>query len=636
MTNNEVKEKKNSKIKYIIVFGIIIIFVISLFCKSKNTDIKHVNKILPQKYYMISCLDSNCDGIVAYKGSKLGKSKITLLNNKGDIVAKYKDVYDAKEKTVKEPISLGKNFFIYKKVNSNTGNIVGYSIGNKKGKEVYSTENYLKVLTNNLVLMNETNKGLDSYSLLNSKGNIIIKNINNLDMYANNTIISLEKDGEKEILDEKGNLILSNYYVAKEFLDENGKTDFLLVEDSKNNSYNYFSIKDLKIVGDSFQNYTKNTDGTLTITKKENNNTVKYILYKDGKQKLIKNSMTQSEMANELKKKIDSKKYNIYTLSINSESQKYVFVDELSSKAFGIYDIKNNKFIKIFDYKQGTSSVYSSVSKINNDNSNYYQISCSTYSCDKNEFYVYDLSKAKVLYKMVDESLKIQNYYQYNKDYKVIKYSYSSSNDKYQGKYVLYDKNNKEIIISNNMITVIDEKLLIGSDLGTSSLIIYSSKDNKVLNNDASLASRITIEDKVYYKYQKDSKNIIVNDKAKEILNIDSKIDLIYSDKSIVYISGNKINIIDGSTGKTKKYKLRKNEKLNDASGDLIPPYNGALFINNSVNNKVKIINSKGKIIKKIKKSEIQSVYKTKDNNVLIITKNDSSNIPKYGLYLAK
>ena len=123
---------------------------------------------------------------------------------------------------------------------------------------------------------------------------------------------------------------------------------------------------------------------------------------------------------------------------------------------------------------------------------------------------------------------------------------------------------------------------------------------------------------------------------VKHILNIDSKIDLIYSDKLITYINDHKINIINGSTGKTKKYKLRKNEKMNDASGDLIPPYNGALFINNSVNNKVKIINSKGKIIKKIKKSEIQSVYKTKDNNVLIITKNDSSNIPKYGLYLAK
>ena len=57
---------------------------------------------------------------------------------------------------------------------------------------------------------------------------------------------------------------------------------------------------------------------------------------------------------------------------------------------------------------------------------NYYQVSCSTYSCDKNQFYVYDLDTNKVLYKISDSKLKIQNYYQYGSDYKVVKYSYSS------------------------------------------------------------------------------------------------------------------------------------------------------------------------------------------------------------------
>ena len=94
--------------------------------------------------------------------------------------------------------------------------------------------------------------------------------------------------------------------------------------------------------------------------------------------------------------------------------------------------------------------------------------------------------------------------------------------------------------------------------------------------------------------------------------------------------------MFNASTGKTKKYRFRNNEKMNDASGDLIAPYRGALFINNSANNYVRVVNSRGNIIKTIKKAEIQNIYKTKDNNVVIITKNDSKNITLFGLYIAK
>ena len=637
--NNLIKKIKNNKIKSLIILVslIIILGIIIVVIKNINSDeIKKVSKILPSKYYAIDCLDSNCDGIAAYKGNKTGKSVVTLLDGNGNKVAKYKDIYNSNAKVKKEPYELGKDYFIFKKVNSNTNKVKGYSIANKKGKETYSTENRLKVLNDNLILMDDVNKSIKGYSILNSKGKILLKNINDYEVYANGKVIFADVEGTKEILDEKGKILLTDYFVATDIYDENDELLYLLVEDSKNNAYNYFSIKDLKIIGDSFQNYIRNNDGTLTITKKENNSTVKYLLYKDGKQKLIGEDKTQSEIASELKKNIDTKKYNLYLTSIYDENQKYIFADDLTNKAFGIYEIKSNKFKKIYDYKKDSSNLYSSISKINNDkNINYYQVSCSAYNCSKNEFYVYDLEQGKELYKVSDSKLKVQNYYQYEDDYKVVKYSYSTQDNNYKGKYALYDKNNKEITKSSNNIVVIDKKLLIGSEF-SSSLILYSVKSKKVLNTEKTLGTKIILDNNNYYRYQTNDNTILLNEDGKEVLKIDSLSDIIYSDKVLVYIKDRKIYIFDVNSGKTRKYKLKENEKMNDAMGDLISPYRGALFINNSSNNYVKIVNSKGNIIKTIKKAEIMNIHKTSDNNVVIIIKNDTKKTITYGLYIAK
>ena len=631
-----VKENK-TKCLFILLAAVLIIGIIAVVIKKfGGDDIKRVSKILPQKYYNIECLDSNCSGIAAYKGDKTKKSKVTLLNSNGKVVASYKDVYDPKAKSIKTPSAIGKDFFIFKKTNVAKAKVTGYSIANKRGKEVYSSSKVLKVLNDYLVVMDDTNKGLNSYTLLNSRGKTLFKNVNDFDLYADGKVISAEISGSKDILNEKGDIILSDYYVATEVNDENGELLYLLVEDSKNNSYNYFSLKSYKIVGDSFQNYSRNGDGTLTISKKENNNTVKYTLRKDGKQIKIGDSKTQSEIADDFRKTIDTKKYNLYLTSVYDKDQKFVFADDISSKAFGLYNIKSKKFVKVFDYKSNASSLYSSISKINNDkNLNYYQISCSTYNCDKNEFYVFDLETGKALYKLSDSKLRIQNYYQYGTDYKVIKYSYSSTNDEYKGKYVLYGKDNKEVVKSSNPIVVVDAELLVGNEM-SSSLILYSAKAKKVLNSDKALGSKLTVDGNKIFRYQTDKNTILLNSKGKEVLKVESGADLIYSDKLIVYIKDKKAYMFNASTGKTKKYRFRNNEKMNDASGDLIAPYRGALFINNSANNYVRVVNSRGNIIKTIKKAEIQNIYKTKDNNVVIITKNDSKNITLFGLYIAK
>lgn len=638
--NVVIKKKKviSSKLIIGIVVGLILIGgIFLLFRLFKSDEIKHVKKVLPNKYYNVQCLDNYCDQIAAYKGSRTGKTKVSLLTGNGKVVAKYVDKYDSKAKVRREPLAVTKNYVLFKNVKVKDGKIASYSIADKRGREKYKTENTLKVLNDNLVVMDNTKKGINGYSILNAKGKELFKNVNDYDKYAKGAIVSIQADGVKQIIDEDGKVLLSDYFVASEIKDKDYvNTLYLLVEDSKNNSYNYFSLKDKKIVGDSFQNYTRNGDGTLTISKKENNSVVKYTLFENGKQKRLGDSKTQSEIADELRKTIDSKKYNLYLTSIYDKDQKYVFADDMKAKSFGLYDIKKNKFKKLYDYKKDSSSAYSSISKLSNEkNLNYYQISCSTYSCDKNEFYVFDLEKGNTLYNTSDSKLKIQYYYQYGTDYKVIKYSYSSVDEKYKGKYVLYGKNNKEITKSDHNIVVVGEELLLGYDSSTS-LILYSTRTKKVLNDDKNLGTKLIIDNHKYYRYKTNKSIILVNEKGKEVLNIDSNNDLIYSDKVLVYIDGNKAYIFDASKGKTKKYKLKNNEKMNDAAGDLISPYRGALFINNSADKYIKVVNSKGHVIKKIRKAEIESVKKNSDKNVVIITKDTSKKTINYGLYIAK
>ena len=636
----EEKREVNINKKAILVVICVAVFVGAIILISKvfkNDDIKHVKKVLPQKYYSIECLDNYCEQIAAYKGVRTGKSKVTLLTGDGKVVAKYNDVYNSKAKVTRAPFAVTKKYVIFKNTKVSDGKVSSYSIADKRGKEKFKTPNNLKVINDNLVLMDDANKGINSYTILNNKGNELYKKVNDYEKYANNTVLSIVTDGVKQIIDEEGKLLLSDYFVASEIKDkDNQNVLYLLVEDSKNNSYNYFSLKDKKIIGDSFQNYTKNGDGTLTISKKENNSVVKYTLFENGKQKRIGDSKTQSELADELRKKVDTNKYNLYLTSLYDKDQKFVFADDLKDHTFGYYNIKNNKYTKLYSYKKDASNVYSSVSKLSNEkNLNYFQVSCSSYNCEKNEFYVFDLDNGKSLYQTSDSKLKIQYYYQYGNDYKVIKYSFSSEDEKYKGKYVLYDKNNKELANSSSNIVVVGQELLLGYD-SSSSLVLYSSRSNKVLNDEKHLGSKIEIDGRIYYRYETNNNNVIINEKGKELLKVNSTNKLIYSDKVVVYIDGNKAYILDASKGKTKKYKLANNEKMNDAAGDLIAPYRVALFINNSTNKYIKVVNSKGHVIKKIRKCEIEKVVKTTEKNVVIITKDTSKKTINYGLYIAK
>jgi hypothetical protein len=104
-----------------------------------------------------------------------------------------------------------------------------------------------------------------------------------------------------------------------------------------------------------------------------------------------------------------------------------------------------------------------------------------------------------------------------------------------------------------------------------------------------------------------------------------------------MYLEGNKIYIINPTDNKTSVYTLSANEKINTYDGESIPPYRNTLFINNTIDNNIKIVNVKGKVIKNIKNSIIESVdYNKHSNNVIIITRQVKDNNNYYGLYLGK
>ena len=637
-----IKDKINiSKKKILFGLGFVVfIFLVAFFVfrnTGKSEEITKVERVLQEDYYSVECLDTKCDGLIAYSGDASKESKVTIVKSDGTKVASYTVKYNAEDKITKTPVAIGDSWFIYKKTDNGSKKESGYSIANKYGEEVYSTENKLSAINDNLILMTEGDKGIDAYSILNPAGKILFSNVNDIEMYANKSIISAEVKGTKEILDGEGNLLLTNYYISKEFLDEDGETLYLLAKDSKNNAYYYFSVDDKKIVGDSFQNYVENEDKTLTISKKINNKVVNYTLSTDGDQTKIGDEVTQAETVSKIKKGLDTNTYSLYASSVFDKDQKYVFVDNIVENSFGIYEISSKKYTKLYSYKEGTngySSIYSLTDGKVKENG-YFQVSCSTYSCEQALFYVYDIKNNKEEYKLDDDSLNITNYYQYEDGLKVVKYSYSSSNEKYKGKTVLLDKDNNEVTVSSNRIAVIDKKQLIGAETN-SSLVIYSASQGKVINDDNHLASRITVADKKYYKYSTDEKTYILNADGKDVLSTSANSDLMYSDRLIIYIEDGKVNMLNGATGNTSSYKLGENEKMNDGSGDLIPPYRGALFINNSADKKVKVVNSSGNTIKTIDNAEIDSVNYTSDKNVLIITKKISDNKTLYGAHLAE
>ena len=111
-----------------------------------------------------------------------------------------------------------------------------------------------------------------------------------------------------------------------------------------------------------------------------------------------------------------------------------------------------------------------------------------------------------------------------------------------------YDKNNKEVFKSDQQIVLADRKLVFGKEPSNYSLILYSTKAKKALNDSESLADKISIGNSYLYKFSANEKTYLYNsvgDKLKVINNANAS--FIYSTETIMYIENDKVFIINPS-----------------------------------------------------------------------------------------
>ena len=624
---------KNSSLKKILIIVLAVIVLLigvrAVFNKfAKNDNISGVKKVLSAKYTSVSCINSSCDGFIVIDGDKLSKYKVYLYNSDGKKIANYKVNYNKDDKTTEVPVSIGSDYYISTTVNATNLKVSKYSIKNKRGKAVFETSNQLSIINDNLIAMKEKN----SYSILNKKGKTIYNNISDIDEYLDGKYIAVKINDTYSILDSKGEKVLTNYSISKVVTDEDDKELYAIVKNTVDDVYNYYSFAKGEIIGDSFISYrTGESDYEFIITKKENDNNVKYTLTKDGKQTKAKDT---NQIAKKIKEQIDTNKYTLYSDSVYDENQKNVLVTNTEEKSVGVLNIKSKEYKAIYAYKQNKSYNDSTVSDIDsNDKDNaILKISCSESYCDTKQTVIYDMKNNKSLYK--SEGINVSDYKEYDGGYKVIDFSSDKSN-KYGSKNVVFDKNNKELEVSENDITIIDKKLIVGKE-SSYSMSLYSVKNNKMISDKK--VKRVEINDKVVYKYTDSSDNtIILDSNGKEVIKVSDSDYITLNKDHYVYVKDNVLYTYNITKEKTYKYKLKDNEKLNDASGSVISPYRNAIFVNNSSDKYIKIINFKGNQIKKIKNLEISSVELNKDNDkAFIIVKKNTNEGSLYGLYVAE
>ncbi len=625
-----IDKTKLIKILCAIAVVLLIAIIIKIFVFKPGTSKNGVSKLLDTKYDSISCIDYDCNGFMAIDGDKLTKYKVVLFNVDGEKVADYKEVYNANLKETEVPYAIGKDFYLTSITSLSKLSASGYNMKNKKGKVIYSSEKSIELLNNYLVIT--TDKETSKKIIVDKKGKVLYSNISDYDSYFNGKIIEIEIDNTYALLNELGEKFLSDYSISKIVKDEDEKYLYAVVKNEKDKVYNYFDLLKAKIVGDSFSSYSAGDEvGTLVITKKENEKSVKYLLTKDGKQTKVEeetNTNTgSSNLFDVFKNYIDST-YAIYTRSLYSKDQENILVENKTEKSAGIYNIKTKEYKELFKFNP--ERLYYSLN-------NYYvaqkdpkdesilRIVC-TSSCVQNTSVVYDFKNNKELYRYEGEDY-LTSYTEYENGFKVIGLSTSSRN------YAVLDKdNNKVYSTENGNIYIIDSEIVYGS-YPNYSAIIYSSKDKKAITeNKVNLVD--DYKNKIY-TYSDDNYNYVLNASGKEIIKVGKK-DYFKNIKNYyVYLVDNKLNIYNIDKDKTNTYTLKDNEKMNDASGSMISPYKQNLVINNSTEKYVKVINFNGKVLKKIDNVEL-SKFKTNDEaeKAFLIVKKTKNNKDLYGLYV--
>ena len=554
-----IDKTKLIKILCAIAVVLLIALIIKIFVFKPGTSKNGVSKLLDTKYDSISCIDYDCNGFIAIEGDKLTKYKVVLFNVDGEKVADYKEVYNANLKETEVPYAIGKDFYLTSITSLSKLSASGYNMKNKKGKVIYSSEKSIELLNNYLVIT--TDKETSKKIIVDKKGKVLYSNISDYESYFNGKIIEIEIDNTYALLNELGEKFLSDYSISKIVKDEDEKYLYAVVKNEKDKVYNYFDLLKAKIVGDSFSSYSAGDEvGTLVITKKENEKSVKYLLTKDGKQTKLETEETTTSsdgFYKDFKDKVDTDTYSIFSGSLYSKDQENIIVNNKVEKSMGVYNVNTKEYKELYKYTQDKSYFYSSVYNVKNSDENglVLRFICTT-SCDQNESLVYDVKNNKELYRYEGEN-HITSYAEYENGYKVI--GLSNSTDKY----TVLDKDNKNLYSSKKVVLILDSELVLG-DKPSYSAILYSSKDNKVINENT--VSIIDDYKNMLYKYSDETNTYILDKDGKEIIKVNKNDYLKNIDNYYIYIANNKINIYDIDKNKTNSYAMKDSEKMNNHS----------------------------------------------------------------------
>lgn len=608
------KGKKIEKISFVVL--IILIVGLATVLYLRRNQITNVNKVLSNKYDKIECIDKNCDYLKVFSKEK---NMYYIYDSFGVRLSKYEN---SNSKMLYDVTS---QYLLFKDV-SDEGKIRKYYVTKLNGKKVYDSTTELNVLTDYLI----TERNGEITKVINYKGDVLYENITSLKRYKNVSAIVIQE--KESLIDERGDIVLSNYTVEKEVYDYDDEDEllYIIIKDDSNAFY-YFDVNTDKIKGSEFVKYEEpDEDNIVVIYKKSNGKTEKYELdeYGDTKEDL---EQLQLKTVKKIKKKVP-KDYDVYSGSLFSEYQEKVLVDNKKDNSFGIYNIKTKKYKKIYSYtvENGSSIVFNFDSY---DGNKYLQISCQAAYCGIDKVTVYDVNNSKVLFEYNHGDNKIKDFTGIRGGYKLVKYT-SDSTEEFADKYILYNKKNEVVVSSKNMITVVDRRVVYGKKYkDAASSIIYSAKLKKVLNDDDTLAEIKKVNKNRIYKYEKDDKTYFVSNKGDELFNIEnSKSNIMYSKNVILNVSDKNVKIIDAKNNKVGSYKLEKNESVLNSNDSLVS-YKNSIFVNNETSNYGKIVDYSGTKIKKIKKSTISAVKSSKksDNIIIITTAND-----KYGFYIAK
>lgn len=629
------KEKQNIKENTYgkkLILSIIIIFIVVGVIGVKyilGDNISNISRVLSNKYDSITCVNSDCDGLIASLKSK-NKVMVKLLDSKGRAIGKYS--YKKEEKNYRAPYDLTSKYFLMSENKKNDKVI--YHITNRHGKSLYKTTNKLIKVNENFIIEQIPAKIDYEYKVFNEKGKLLYKNVSDYELYDDNNYMYLQKDDNNFIINTSNKKSFNKYKVKEEIKNEDDETLYLILTKNNNDLYYFFNIEYDEINSKGFYAYSILNDNSLIVSRKENTNNVKFSISSVGTEKKISTEKFMSEIVKEINSKIKSDKYYLYSASISSSKQKNVIVDNLEDKSLGILNITDNKYSKIYSYS--SDKIFSSVDELKSiDGKKYIQISCNKENCSEEKLVVYNIDDNKKEFELNGSSKLASEYVQYENGYKVVNYSNQSEDESIRGKYSLFDNKNKEITLSSKEIKVIDSKRVIGKE-SNKSLLLYSSSKKKIINDENSLAEIIRINFKNYYKYNSNNKSYVVDSNGSEVYSYD-KGNLEYSNNSI-YASGNRIiKMYNVEEDKVSTYKLSSNEQMTSMLDENISPFNGAVFINNEKKNYFKVVNEEAKVIKKVKKATIYDVKTNeKTKRAFIIVRDKNNKKSKYGLYLAK